>query len=31
MLLIIDPTNAEELARAHRAVDDLVHLAQVGS
>ncbi|KAI7837750.1 hypothetical protein COHA_008381 [Chlorella ohadii] len=28
MLLIIDPTNAEELARAHRAVDDLVHLAQ---
>ncbi|PRW20430.1 lactate dehydrogenase [Chlorella sorokiniana] len=28
MLLIIDPANAEELARAHRAVDDLVHLAQ---
>lgn len=30
MLLIVDPSSPEELARAHAAVDGLVHLAQVG-
>lgn len=28
MLLIIDPNSPDELSRAHRAVDELVHLAQ---